>query len=792
MKFSEQWLREWVDPPVNTDCLTDRLTMAGLEVERIERCHPGFTGIAIARVIEIEQHPRANHLFVCRLDAGMDNTPTVVCGAENVQVNGLYPYARVGATLPDGTTIKEARIKGCNSAGMLCSGAELGLSDTTEALLVLDETARPGRMLDEYLALNDSVIEISLTPNRGDCLSIRGLAREIAAIHDMEFKPSPIKPIKPGSNLSRPVVILAPEACPRYAGRVIANISMQQTVPVWLTEKLRRSGIRTINPVVDITNFVMLELGQPLHAFDHDLLQGSVTVRYAEPGDNLVTLDGVRRELTPETLVIADAGRPVAIAGIMGGLDTGVTAQTRHIFLESAFFTPAAILGRPRHYGLRTDSSHRFERGVDYELQVLAIERATGLILELCGGQAGPVIDIKDRTCFPRRRIVKLKKRQIDRLLGFDMGKARVRDILRRLGMSATGKSEAWKVSIPSYRFDISLDVDLIEEIARIHGYEHVPTAPIAAHLQISTKDQQVDLYDLRKVLVHRGYQEVITYSFIDPYLQRLIITEQATALSLRNPIATTMGVMRQSLWPGLLTTLEYNLKRQQQRVRIFEVGRAFSRAGGTVLQTVKIAGLAYGKIYPIQWDKSNRLTNFFDMKGDIEALLTLGGHALNTRYRPLRHDALHPGQSAEIILDNQIIGLCGALNPQLQLQLELPLPVMLFEIDYASLSTRQEYKYEKISKYPVIRRDISILVNKDIPVERIMNVIHTASPRLLINLELFDVYHGEGIDLLKKSLALSLTFQASSSTLTDEEVEGEVKNILTALVSKFDARLRE
>jgi phenylalanyl-tRNA synthetase beta chain len=792
MKFSEQWLREWVDPPVNTDCLTDRLTMAGLEVERIERCHPGFTGIAIARVIEIEQHPRANHLFVCRLDAGMDNTPTVVCGAENVQVNGLYPYARVGATLPDGTTIKEARIKGCNSAGMLCSGAELGLSDTTEALLVLDETARPGRMLDEYLALNDSVIEISLTPNRGDCLSIRGLAREIAAIHDMEFKPSPIKPIKPGSNLSRPVVILAPEACPRYAGRVIANISMQQTVPVWLTEKLRRSGIRTINPVVDITNFVMLELGQPLHAFDHDLLQGSVTVRYAEPGDNLVTLDGVRRELTPETLVIADAGRPVAIAGIMGGLDTGVTAQTRHIFLESAFFTPAAILGRPRHYGLRTDSSHRFERGVDYELQVLAIERATGLILELCGGQAGPVIDIKDRTCFPRRRIVKLKKRQIDRLLGFDMGKARVRDILRRLGMSATGKSEAWKVSIPSYRFDISLDADLIEEIARIHGYEHVPTAPIAAHLQISTKDQQVDLYDLRKVLVHRGYQEVITYSFIDPYLQRLIITEQATALSLRNPIATTMGVMRQSLWPGLLTTLEYNLKRQQQRVRIFEVGRAFSRAGGTVLQTVKIAGLAYGKIYPIQWDKSNRLTNFFDMKGDIEALLTLGGHALNTRYRPLRHDALHPGQSAEIILDNQIIGLCGALNPQLQLQLELPLPVMLFEIDYASLSTRQEYKYEKISKYPVIRRDISILVNKDIPVERIMNVIHTASPRLLINLELFDVYHGEGIDLLKKSLALSLTFQASSSTLTDEEVEGEVKNILTALVSKFDARLRE
>jgi phenylalanyl-tRNA synthetase beta chain len=792
MKFSEQWLREWVDPPVNTDCLTDRLTMAGLEVERIERCHPGFTGIAIARVIEIEQHPRANHLSVCRLDAGMDNTPTVVCGAENVQVNGLYPYARVGATLPDGTTIKETRIKGCNSAGMLCSGAELGLSDTAEALLVLDETARPGRMLDEYLALNDSVIEISLTPNRGDCLSIRGLAREIAAIHDMEFKPSPIKPIKPGSNLSRPVVILAPEACPRYAGRVIANISMQQTVPVWLTEKLRRSGIRTINPVVDITNFVMLELGQPLHAFDHDLLQGSVTVRYAEPGDNLVTLDGVRRELTPETLVIADADRPVAIAGIMGGLDTGVTAQTRHIFLESAFFTPAAILGRPRHYGLRTDSSHRFERGVDYELQVLAIERATGLILELCGGQAGPVIDIKDRTCFPRRRIVKLKKHQIDRLLGFDMGKARVRDILRRLGMSATGKSEAWKVSIPSYRFDISLDVDLIEEIARIHGYEHIPTAPIAAHLQISTKDQQVDLYDLRKVLVHRGYQEVITYSFIDPYLQRLIITEQATALSLRNPIATTMGVMRQSLWPGLLTTLEYNLKRQQQRVRIFEIGRVFSRAGGTVLQTVKIAGLAYGKNYPIQWDKSNSLTNFFDMKGDIEALLTLSGHALNTRYRPLRHDALHPGQSAEIILDNQIIGLCGALNPQLQLQLELPLPVMLFEIDYASLSTRQEYKYEKISKYPVIRRDISILVNKDIPVERIMNVIHTASPRLLINLELFDVYHGEGIDLLKKSLALSLTFQASSSTLTDEEVEGEVKNILTALVSKFDARLRE
>ncbi|MBF8268482.1 MAG: phenylalanine--tRNA ligase subunit beta [Gammaproteobacteria bacterium] len=792
MKFSERWLREWVDPPITSDALAEQLTLAGLEVESITKCQPGFTNVVVARVARVEKHPKSDNLSICDVDTGAGKTFLVVCGAPNVRVGGVYAYAPVGASLPGGKTLKQARIKGVDSEGMLCSAAELGLGDVDESILELDATSAPGWPLETCLRLNDQIIELSLTPNRGDCLSIRGVARDIAVINNIEIKQLPIPAVTPTIQHSRAVNLQAPAACPRYVGRVIADIDINRPSPLWLTEKLRRSEIRSINPVVDMTNYVMLELGQPLHAFDNDLLKGAITVRLAQRGEKLMMLDGNQVELTPDTLVIADDSRPVAMAGIMGGLDTGVTATTKNIFLESAYFTPEAIMGRSRLYGLHTDSSHRFERGVDFELQALVMERATNLILALCGGQAGPIVDIRDQAAQPKNRTIHLSARKILQILGVVIEPSQVSSILHRLGMVTIERADGWDIKIPSFRFDINLEADLVEEIARIYGYDRIPSAPIVAKLNIFRKNNSININELRNTLVNRGYNEVVTYSFVDADLQNHIIDEGERTISLLNPISSTMNVMRRSLWPGLVTTLVYNLKRQQLRARIFEYGRVFSHQDGTVRQDLTIGGLSYGNNYSIQWDKNNSLSNFYSLKGDIEALILRGDDVSAISYRTINHTALHPGQSAEIFYNNQRIGVCGALHPRLLQVLEIPMPVMVFELDCSAISMRQSRKYKKMSKFPTVRRDISILVAKELPVEKIMDTIKSASPTLLCNLELFDVYHGEGIDILKKSLALSLTFQASSNTLTDEAVEGEVRSILAALNSEFDSKLRE
>ena len=791
MKFSEKWLREWVDPPVSSAELSEQLTVAGLEVEGVEPCHPDFSGIVVGHVKQVEKHPSADNLSVCEVDDG-HSIVQVVCGAPNVRAGGAYPFARIGAELPGDIRIEKTTIKGEESNGMLCSGAELGLTDDAEGLMELEPAAIAGIALEEYLALNDQVIELSLTPNRGDCLSVQGIARDIGVVNGMVVSHVPVNPVNPAIEDTRQVVLAAPQACPRYVGRVISGVNLEHTSPLWLREKLRRSGIRSINAIVDVTNYVMLELGQPMHAFDLDLLDGGITVRYAGDGEKITTLDGVEVKMTADTLVIADDSKAVAMAGIMGGLDTGVTAGSRNIFLESAYFSADAIMGKPWQYGLHTDSSHRFERGVDFELQVTAIERATRLILDICGGQAGPVIDVKDDAQLPERQPIRLRADRINRVLGTDIDLSRITEILELLGMEISTATDGWQVRAPTFRFDISLEEDLIEEIARIHGYDRIPTAPITASLTIHRSKKSRDISELCRILVDRGYHEVATYSFVDDQLQDQLCGSGDSSIKLVNPISSELGVLRRSLWPGLINVLMYNLKRQQQRVRLFEYGRVFNQTSTEINQNLMISGLIYGKYYDIQWDIENNLSDFYDLKGDIEAMLANGERISQLRYQEIQHPALHPGRSAEIIYDNQSVGLCGAIHPGILTELGLDYPAYVFELDSHQLLMKDKVKYIKIPKYPPVRRDISILVDKGISAEKVMSVIKTASPKLLYNLELFDVYHGEGIEILKKSLALGLTFQASSSTLTDEEVEGEVENILATLRSELDVKLRE
>lgn len=792
MKFSEKWLREWVNPQVSTTALAEQLTMAGLEVEGVESCQPDFTGVVVGKVVHVEKVTAADNLSICEVDDGK-TLLKVVCGAPNVLAGGTYPFARIGAVLPGGAQIKKSTIKGVESQGMLCSGAELGLTDDSESLMELEPAAEAGTSLENYLQLDDRIIELSLTPNRGDCLSISGIAREIGVVNGLELNIVPADPVAPASVETRPVVLAAPQACPRYVGRVISGINLDRPSPRWLQEKLRRSDIRSINLIVDVTNFVMLELGQPMHAFDLDLLNGGITVRYATQGEEITTLDDVQVTLTADTLVIADDSKAVAMAGIMGGLDSGVTDKTRNIFLESAYFSPDAIMGKPRQYSLHTDSSHRFERGVDFELQVTAIERATQLILDLCGGSAGPVIDVNDAKHLPGQTVVRLRADRINQVLGTDIDGNRVTEILERLGMDVSEADEGWMVKVPSFRFDIGIEADLIEEIARIHGYDRIPTARINASLTIHQRKNSRSINELRRILVDRGYHEAVTYSFVDSHLQgRLCGPVSERAIKLVNPISSELGELRCSLWPGLLNALLYNLKRQQLRIRLFEYGRVFLQDRAEVSQDLKIGGVLCGKNYNIQWDIDNNLSDFYDMKGDIEALIGNVNNLHQLKYQEIQHPALHPGRSAEIFYDNQSIGLCGAIHPGILNELAIDLPAYIFELDCRKILMKDEIKYTKISKYPIVRRDISILVDKDVPVEKVMSVIDSASPKLLNNLELFDVYHGEGIEILKKSLALGLTFQASSNTLTDEEVEGEVEKILAALKSELDGKLRE
>ena len=792
MKFNESWLREWVDPPISTEQLSEQLTMAGFEVDELESTRPEFSHIVIAKVHSIAAHPNADKQKLCLVEDGSGENIEVVCGADNVREGAFYPFARVGATLPGGLQISESEIKGIISKGMLCSAAELGLSDEADRLMQLSDEGelKPGTALNEFLSVEDSIFELSLTPNRGDCLSLGGLAREVAVLNQLSVKEPAVQNPEAVNDITREIHLAAAESCPRYVGRVISDIDISRPSPTWLTEKLRRCGLRSINAVVDVSNYVMLELGQPTHAFDNDKLSGAITVRHAHAEEEITLLDEQSRTMSEDTLVIADEKGAVAMAGIMGGLATAVSDATRTIFLESAFFSPLAISGRARQFGMHTDASHRYERGVDYQLQRKAVERVSQLIVQICGGQPGPISEACSEQHLPKRHPVTLEYAELGRVLGKDICASEASTLLSRLGLSVTETAKGIQADIPSFRFDLAISEDLIEEIARLHGYQHIPSIAPRISLKMTQTDTELAIEHFRELLINRDYYEVISYSFVDQALQK-VITGRDDAIALLNPISSDMGVMRQSLWPGLLQTLQYNLKRQQQRIRLFEYGLVFTQ-DKDISQIPVLAGLIYGETTKKQWDKEYTSCDYFDLKGDVETLLSLQNRVVEADYRRIDDIALHPGQSAEIIIDNQRVGKLGAVHPAVLQQLDIEQPVYVFELQYEKISSKKQPKFTKISKFPSTRRDISILVNRDVTVAELMNCIRNASSEHLYNLELFDVYQGEGIDLEKKSLALGLTFQGSSSTLTDEEVEGMLAKLLDILYSEFGAALRE
>ncbi|MFO7705390.1 MAG: phenylalanine--tRNA ligase subunit beta [Halopseudomonas sp.] len=793
MKFSEQWLRTWVNPNVSRDELVARLSMTGLEVDSVTPAAGVFSGVVVGEIVSAEQHPDADKLRVCLVSNGSEQFQ-VVCGAPNARPGIKIPFAMVGAELGDDFQIKKAKLRGVESFGMLCSAAELKLSDDHAGLYELPSDAPAGQNLRDYLGLDDAIIEVDLTPNRGDCLSIAGLAREVGANYGEAVTAVQIDAVGAVHEETRPVELLAPMACPRYLGRVIRKVDLSRPTPLWMVERLRRSDIRSIDAVVDITNYVMLELGQPLHAFDLAEIKGGIRVRMAEEGEKLVLLDGQEITLRADTLVIADHQRPLAMAGIMGGEHSGVSAGTQDLFLESAFFDTIAIAGKARGYSLHTDSSHRFERGVDWQLQRDAMERATALIIEIVGGEPGPVIESVNETALPTLKQITLRSERINQMLGMQMKAADVEAYLSGLGLYITADGEGqWRVDVPSFRFDISIEVDLIEELARLYGYNRLPVSAPTAALNLSAKPETLgELPVLRRLLVARGYHEAITYSFVEPGLNKLFDPD-VEPLALANPISADMAVMRTSLWPGLSKAVQYNQNRQQGRVRLFESGQRFvPQANGELLQEPMLSGVACASRLPEGWANGNDKLDFHDVKGDVEALLGQGGAGNQYLFEPAAHPALHPGQSARISRDGETVGWLGALHPQLLTQLDIQGPLFVFELTLSKIIQGRLPKFAELSRFPEVRRDVALVVDKSVVAEQLLADIRINAGDALKNLRLFDVYEGKGIDPHRKSLAIGLTLQHSSRTLTDDEVNAIMDKVLSSLEQRFHATLRK
>lgn len=791
MKFSEQWLRSWTNPAVDRDALVAKLSMVGLEVDSVTPVAGAFHGVVVGEILSAEPHPDADKLRVCQVSNG-NETFQVVCGAPNARPGIKIPFAMIGAELGDDFKIKKAKLRGVESFGMLCSASELKTSDDHSGLLELAVDAPVGMDIREYLGLDDVVIEIGLTPNRGDCLSLAGLAREVGAIYGSDVKPVAIQPVMPSHDETRSVELLAPQACPRYLGRAIRNVDLTRPTPLWMVERLRRSDIRSIDPAVDVTNYVMLELGQPMHAFDLAEIRGGIRVRMAEQGEKLVLLDGQEATLTAETLVIADHERPLAIAGVMGGEHSGVGAQTRDLFLESAYFDPIALAGKARGYGLHTDASHRFERGVDFELARQAMERATALLLEIVGGEAGPVVEAVSDSDLPKREAVTLRRERITQMLGLELDAALVERLLNALGLNvSTSDAGVWDVRIPSHRFDISLEVDLIEELGRLYGYDRLPVRYPQARLAPQARDEaRAELPALRRLLVARGYQEAITYSFVDPKLLAQFNPE-ASPLVLANPISADMAAMRVSLWPGLVKAVLHNLNRQQSRVRLFESGLRFVGQLPDLKQEPMLAGIITGNRLAESWSHGREGVDFYDIKGDVEALLNAAGDAEAFCFVSGEHPALHPGQCARIEREGRTVGYMGAIHPQLANELGIEQPLFLFELNLTDLAEGKLPAFRELSRFPEVRRDLALVVDRDTPAEDILSCIREKAGDYLTDLKLFDVYQGKGIDPLRKSLAVGLTWQHPSRTLNDDEVSAATQTILTSLGERFNATLR-
>ncbi len=792
MRISEAWLREWVNPDVDVAILAHQLTMAGLEVEAIEPSAADFSDVLIGYVRAVDPHPNADKLRVCTVDIGQPDTLQIICGAVNVAADMKVPVATIGAVLPGDFKIKRARLRGVESFGMICSASELGLAESSDGILTLPADAPLGADFRAWAKLDDHEIEIGLTPDRGDCLSIAGIAREVGVIDRLALQWPDLSPVEAVVDRCVTVTLDAPEACPRYIGRLIKGVDPSVPTPFWMREKLRRCGLRSIDPLVDVTNYVMLELGQPMHAFDLAGIEGGIHARMAKAGEKLALLNGENVELRADTLVIADDAKPLAMAGIMGGADSAVSADTRDILLEAAHFAPLAIAGRARAYGLHTDSSHRFERGVDASLPARAIERATTLILAIAGGKAGPLVEAVEPGALPAREAVILREQRIERLLGVAVPVETVGDILRRLDMRVERTVEGWMVTPPPHRFDIAIEADLIEEVGRIFGYENIPDRHASSVMHMHpAPERHTPVQRARLLLVDRDYQEAITYSFVSPEIQKQLAPDDET-IALANPISSDMSVMRTSLWPGLVLAASHNLARQQNRVRLFETGLRFRRSGDDIDQQAVLGGLACGTREREQWGLPSQKVDFFDIKADVEALLKIHAVADTCRFVAAGHPALHPGQSAKILRDDRLVGWIGMLHPRLEKLLDLPSGVFLFELLLEALDDGRIPAFQPLSRFPAIRRDFALAMDLGIEYGQVEAVIREVGGELLKDVRLFDVYTGGNIESGLKSLALSLILQDYSETLIDERVDELCQEILAGLSRQLGISLRD
>ncbi len=791
MQFPEHWLREFVNPPLTSAELAHSLTMAGLEVEALQNVAPAFGGVVVAQVLAVDKHPDADKLKLCRVDGGQGETLQIVCGAPNVSAGMKVPCALVGAELP-GIKIKAAKVRGVESFGMLCSARELGLSEDHSGLLALPDDAPVGVDIRSYLALDDKLFTLKLTPNRADCLSLKGVAREVGALTGVPVVLPEIREAAVAGDRRREVVLDAPAACPRYCGRVVTGIDAKAPTPGWMRRRLERSGIRSISAVVDVTNYVMLELGQPLHAFDNARLHGAVHVRFPAPGEQLLLLNGQTVEPSADTALIADEKRALAMAGIMGGEESGIGDATAELFLESAFFAPGAVAGKARALGFSSDASYRFERGVDFATTREALERATQLILDICGGHAGPVTEAIDCSHLPKREAVRLRVARAEKILGIRLGGEVAARLLKGLDFSFTREGDTFIVTPPSHRFDIAIEEDLVEELARLHGYDNIPARLPQGLLAILPQNEQSrSIWRLRRLLAARDYQEVVNYSFVEVAWEQDFSANREPVV-LANPIASQMGVMRSSLIGGLVANLVNNLNRRTERVRVFETGRCFLRdsQGDQIagfLQPKRIAALAAGPTAPEQWGLAMRHTDFFDVKADVEALLA----PLLARFERLDHPALHPGRSASVVLHGRVVGLIGELHPQWVQKYELGAAPVVFELDLDAVLQQPLPKYREVSRFPAVVRDLALVVDQEQPAQDMLEGLIAAAPVFVREVVLFDVYHGKGVEPNKKSLAFRVVMQDTEKTLSDGEVDAALVVMIEAAAQKFAAKLR-
>ena len=784
MQFSENWLRQYVNPSLDSEALGHALTMAGLEVEGLQPVAATFNKVVVAQIISAEKHPDADRLQVCKVDVGSGESLQIVCGAANARAGMKAPCALVDAELP-GFNIKQAKVRGVESFGMMCSAKELGLAEESSGLLELPASTTIGQDIRELLDLNDKLFTLKLTPNRSDCLSIVGIARDVAALTGTAISLPQIVAASVSSSAQKNVGVKETAACPRYTGRMVSGVNASAKTPEWIARRLERSGLRSISAIVDITNYVLLELGQPLHAFDAAKLQGDIQVRFANKAEKIELLNQQTVELDADMLVIADDSGAIALAGIMGGASTAVSDSTMDIFLESAFFAPAAIVGKARCLNFSTDSSYRFERGVDYDYTRQALEHATALIMQICGGAAGPITEVTGE--LPQRQPVRLRMRRLLAALGITLDEATVSRLFDQLGFAHNNAGGVFEVTPPSYRFDIAIEEDLIEEVARLHGYDNIPaTAPYADLYMLPASETSLNRAILRDVLAASGYQEIVSYSFVDESWECDLLGN-ANPIALKNPIASNMSVLRSGLWGGLLDTLVYNLNRKQERLRLFEIGAAYAASNGGYSETTRISGLAYGDAVPEQWAEAARDVDFYDVKADVDLLTH--GHA---QYVPATHPALHPGQSAHVLLDGKAIGWLGKLHPKWQQHYQLPRATVLFELDIALLLKRDLAQYAEVGKFPPVRRDLAVVVDEKLPTQALLDTMQALKIPLVSDIALFDVYRGKTLGEDKKSLAFLVLMQDTQKTLTDAEADEVMAKLLASIVSQHHAELRK